>query len=268
MNKKIAILFTLVLGLTITQSTVSAQEQGFRQTYVDFSSYTETLQDKIITNWSPKTRKKQRNAVVLVKVDKDGTIENINVLKSSNKKKFDNEITDSIRRSVPLEALPSNSQAEYKNIQIDFLYNKTKNKKASPKHVIANVNNQEGSEQYLEQIDNVIGQKLDSKSYFFKKDSIFEMNINKAGKLTYVKVKNPSKKACYLNKEFDRNTLTTLQNTSFPAIPEELGINNLQVDYRVLTQRKRTFNDFIYDYALNLFRTGTESFCVQSTPNL
>lgn len=235
---------------------------------IDLTAYAVNLQDKINSNWNPSKQKKQRNAIISISVDKDGTIENMKIQKSSDKKKFDNEILDSIMNSVPLDPLPDDLKAESKNIQLNFVYEKTKDKNASKKTIVANIKDQDGYDEYVEQVEKIISERLKDKKYFYKKDILLEMNIGKNGKLKYVKIQGQSNKDNFIKKEFNRKTLLTLQKTSFPSIPDEMGVENITLDYRILTQRKRLFRNFICDYVWNFFRTGLESFCVQGPANI
>lgn len=230
---------------------------------VDFSTYLTDLQNKINSNWNPRSLKKHRNATILVSVDKDGTVENIKIQKSSNKKKFDNEITDSVMKSFPLEPLPLGLQSKCKNIQIDLIYEKTDDKNNPKTEVIAHVKNQDGYEKYIKQVDTILAEKLKDKKYFCKKDIVMEINIDKNGKLTYIKLKNPSIKDKFIRKEFNRKTLLLLEQTSFPPIPNEMGLSDITLNYRILTQRERLFSNLIRDYILNVFRTGLKSYCIQ-----
>lgn len=238
------------------------------KTSLDYTEYANNLQEKINSNWNPKSFKKKRNATVNLNIDKDGTIEDIKIQKSSNKKKFDFEVMNSITKSVPLGTLPTSMESEDKNIQLNFSYEKTKHKNAPKKSVIASINPQNGYDKYIEQVEEIISQRLKDKSYFCKKDIIVEMNIDKTGKLVYAKIKNGSPKDNFIKKEFNRKTLLTLQKTSFPAIPNKIGVNNITINYRILTQRKRLFRNFICDYAWNFFRTGLESYCIQKSDNI
>lgn len=236
--------------------------------YVDFPTYINDLQNKINSNWNPKSLKKHRNATISLRVDKDGTVEKIIIQKSSNKKKFDNEITDSVLKSFPLDHLPSGVQSEYKNIQIDFVYEKTKDKNVPIKYTVAHINDKDGYEKYINQVETIMSKQLNGKRYFFKKDILVEMNIEKDGKLKYVKLQNPSVKDGFIRKEFNRKILVTLPKTSFPPIPNEMGLNDITLDYRILTQRKRLFMNFINDYVLYGFTTGVGGYCVQDSGNL
>ena len=181
MDKKIFLLFALVLYFAFNQNAVFAQEQVFRQLYIDYTPYAEALPAKIITNWNPTPQKKQRSAIISVNIDKDGTLDSIKVLKSSNKKKFDYEAIDAIMKSVPYDPLPANGEEEIKNFQISFVYDKTKDKTISPKYIITSVQSQDGYDQYIKQVDKVIAAKLCDKSYYWKKDFLLTMKINKKG---------------------------------------------------------------------------------------
>lgn len=236
--------------------------------YSDFSNYANHLQDKINSNWNPISGKEQMDAIISVKINKDGTINDMKVQKSSGKKNFDMDILDSVMKSVPLDPLPADLQVDYKDVQLNFMYEKTEDKTAPRKYVVANIKNQDGYDEYIEQVEKIISIKLKDKHYFCKKDILLEMNINKDGKLMYVKIKNASLEDNFIKKEFNRKTLLALNKTSFPPIPEKMNVNDITFNYRILTQRKRLFSNFICDYVWNFFRTGLESFCVQTPENI
>ena len=235
---------------------------------IDFTLYAKNLQEKIDSNWNPKSFIKERNATIRLNIDKDGSIEDIKIQKSSNRKNFDFEIVNSIMKSVPLEALPAGLEAKSKNIQINFSYRKIIGRNIPQKCVVANINPQNGYDEYIEQVEEIVSQRLKDKSYFCKKDIIVEMNIDKTGKLVYVKIKNDSPRDNFIKREFNRKTLLTLQKTSFPVIPNKMGVDDITISYRILTQRKRLFFNFICDYAWNFFRTGLESYCIQKPDNI
>jgi len=235
---------------------------------VDFRTYTENLTDKINSNWNPKTSKEARDAIVLIKVKKDGEIEQIKMQKSSNKKKFDIEICDSILRSVPLDPLPEDFNSDSKNIQLNFVFQTIKDAGIKQHYVTASATNQEGYDEYVEQVEKIMSTILKEDKYFCKKDVLLEMTIARNGKVEYAKLLNQSDKDNFIRKEFNRKTLATLAKTSFPPFSDELGVDSLTLDYRILTQRKRLFLNLMWDYVLNCFRTGLESFCVQKPENI
>lgn len=266
-------------NLTVNENTNNTANQLFEingsklipvsnRNYTNFNDYATNLQNKINSNWNPISRKEQVDAIISISLDKDGVVENMKVQKSSNKKNFDLEIMDSIMRSAPLGPLPADFQADHKDIQLNFMYKKTKDKNAPKKYVIANIKNQDGYDEYIEQVQEIMSKKLKDKYYFCKKDILLEMNINKDGKLIYVKIKNASPEDDFIKKEFNRKTLLTLQETPFPPLPDKMNVDNITLNYRILTQRKRLFLNFICDYVWNFFRTGLESYCIQTPENI
>lgn len=232
------------------------------------TNYAQDLQDKIVSNWNPRSLKKKRNAIILLSLYKSGKIKDLKIQKSSNKKKFDLEILDAIMKSVPFKPLPSNVKDECRNIQINFSYEKTSDKNNPKKYVVADISSNDGYDEYIEQVEKIVSHRLKDRTYFCKKDIILEMNINKNGELTYVKLKNASPKDRFIRKEFNRKTLVAIQKIYFPPIPDEVSMSNIMINYRVLTQRRRLFRYLITDYVLNFFKTGLESFCVQAPANI
>lgn len=234
----------------------------------DLSSYKANLAKQLSENWNPRTLKKQRDAVFLISLQHDGTIKNIIPQKSSNKKKFDNEIIDTILRTAPLDPLPDQIQAEQRNMQITFKYKKDFRKKPD-KQVNVNMLYQDDLDQYIKNVQNIVYKNLNSNhSYFCKKDFVVTMNIDKLGNLKYVTLKYPGTKDGFIRKECKRKTLLTLYKTSYPPIPDKLGVDNINVDVRVITQRGRLFKDLWVHYLFNGFRTHLKPYCVYPSENI
>lgn len=233
------------------------QNVANRKSYVDFSSYTNDLESRIDANWVPKTSKKVRDAIVSVDIDKDGSLKNIEIIKSSRRKKFDSDIVDAISKAVPMETLPAGFKSDSATIQLVFNYSKQDNVNIPTHYVSANVNNIKGYDEYTKLVQKVIANRVDDKRYFFYKDLVLEIVINKDGKLNYVKVQRPSK-----DKNFDRKIIADLQMASFPPIPKETGLDSIKLNYELVTQRKRMLKDFICDYLAYGFRTRLKSFAL------
>lgn len=271
MAKKICLLFTLILCFISTPNTAFAQdeqEQPFRESFVDFNPYAANLQDKILNNWNPKTKGKKRNTVISISIDHDGVIQDVTLQKSSKDKFFDYDATDAIVKAVPFEPLPDSFQEKTKNIQLNFIYEQAKDKTSPIKYIIANISNQEGYDEYIKNVNDIVYTKLYSKAYFQSKDAILTLNINKKGKLIYAKVKDSSTKDNRYEKKFNREVIEALQKTQFPPIPDKMGLNYITLDFRLLTQRKYSFSGFLCEYVFNFFRTGLESFCVQNAQDI
>lgn len=241
-----------------------------------FANYIDTVQNKINSNWRPSSFRSKRDAIAFLEIEKDGTVKNMVIQKSGNKKKFDMEIFDAINRSVPFDVLPAELNADYKNIQLEFVYDKAKRQYkidnklqkyiAGQKHyILPHFPVQAGYEEYSDQVKEVITKRLagmHQTKYFFKKDIMVKINIDKTGKVKYVRITSPTEKDKFVRKEFNRKITVALNSVTFPPFPDSLNKEEITLNYRILTQRKRYFADFLC-YVGNLFRTGLNSFCVQ-----
>lgn len=223
----------------------------------DLTDYTSNLVNQIYSNWNPKSKKHEREAIADIKIGKDGTLKNISLIKSSNNCAFNKQILDTISNSLPVNALPAGYNQDDANIRLNFQYSgTTKENKIGTHDIRANVKIINGYDKYTKQVEDVIADSLKGRRVLFHKDLLLEMTINKNGQLKYVKVKTPSK-----DKNFDRTTLSILQKTSFPPIPQEMGLDNITLNYEVVTQRGYTWRDFLDHYILHLGTTELKSFC-------
>lgn len=226
--------------------------------YINFSDYTDNLQSRIDSNWNPKTLAKEKNAIASVKISKDGSLDNFYIVKSSRSKKFDRDIMEAIADSVPMDAFPDGINAPDTDVQLTFSYNRSKldnNQVTYTHYVNANVMNIKGYDKYTKQAEKILSDSFKDKRYFFHKDLIVELEINKSGGLKYVKIIKPSK-----DKNFDRKMLAILQKTSFPPVPETIPFNDVVLNYEIVTQRGGSFHDFISDCLLHGGTTGLKSF--------
>lgn len=223
----------------------------------DFSNYDMTLQNQINANWTPKKQNTSRNAVMTLELSKDGSMNSIKLVKSSKNGNFDLSVLESILKSVPLAALPAGYNEDSKKIQLNYTYEPSKGSKVGQQTIIANTKNIVGYDEYTKQIDAIIADTLGDRRYYRQKDLMLEINIDKIGKIRYVKIVKPSK-----DKKFDFKVLATIWNVTFPPIPDTMGIDNITLNYEILTQRDRTFQAFIFDYLLCLGTTGLKSFSI------
>lgn len=223
---------------------------------VDFGDYDVTLQNQINANWKPET-KQNRSAVMTLNLSKDGSMNSINLVKSSKNGKFDMSVLEAILKSVPLAPLPASFNGDSKKIQLDFDYQPAGKKHTSSHQIVANTKNIVGYDEYTKQIDTIIADTLGDKRYYRQKDLMLEINIDKIGKIRYAKIVKPSG-----DKKFDLKMLSEIWDITFPPIPEEMGIDNITLNYEILTQREQTLHAFIFDYLLCLGTTGIKSFSI------
>lgn len=233
-----------------------------RTAYINFTDYTDGLQNKLNANWKPKTLAKEKSAIASVQISKDGSLDNYYILKSSRSKKFDRDILDTIATSVPYDSFPAGINAPNTDIQLTFKYScdKINEIKVYNHYVDADVKNIKGYDRYSKQAEKIVADCISNKRYFRQKDLIAEIKINKTGKLKYVKIVKSSN-----DSNFDRKILQTLQKTSFPPVPETIPFDDVTLNYEILTQRGHTFHDFIFDYLMYYGTTGLKSFSLSKS---
>lgn len=89
---------------------------------IDFGPYIKMVQRKIRENWDPPNGKENCRAVARFKINKDGTINGIKILKSSGNESYDNASIMAISKSSPAGALPINFKRNYIEIEFHFDY--------------------------------------------------------------------------------------------------------------------------------------------------
>lgn len=223
---------------------------------IDFTNYTDSLQKKINSNWATKDLKTSIEAMADIKINKDGSLDNVELLKSSSKRKVDNEVLDAISKSVPIDALPDGFNYDSQNVQLTFNYNYSANDNTSEHHVIASINVVNGYDKYTKQVNDIINNILKGKSYYLHKDLLLEISIDKTGRVKYARIQKPSQ-----DSNFDRKILATIQKLAFPPIPEEMNLDNVTLSYEFVTQRDISF-PVVIDFILNLGSKQLKSFCI------
>lgn len=222
----------------------------------DFSAYTENLINQISTEWHPKY-KKDREAIVSVKIDKDGALNNVEFLKTSRKAKFNKEVVDAISNSVPFSPLPAQFSENSKDVILTFEYSYDRKNKNTVYYINSQIDNKKGYDKYAGEINSIISNALEEKRLFLYKDILLMLSIDKTGKLEYVKIKQPTSSV-----RFNRYIISTIQNLSFPPIPEEMNANSFTTDFKIVTQREPKFKDLMINYFIYLGRKRLSSFCI------
>ncbi|MDD3437065.1 MAG: TonB family protein [Candidatus Gastranaerophilales bacterium] len=230
-----------------------------KNVYIDFSEYTDNLQNKINANWKPKKSKKDLTAIANITISQDGSLDKFSILKSSRSRKFDRSVLDAISNSVPMDTFPAWVKAPCTDVQLTFnrKYNKNDKNAVYDHYVDANVMNVVGYDKYIGEVERILADYFKGKRYFFHKDVIAEVKINREGKLRYAKLTKPSK-----DKNFNRKVLAILQTTSFPPIPQSIPFDSVTLNYEILTQKGNSLRDFVCDYMIFGFTTELKSFGV------
>lgn len=285
MNKKTFLLLMLALGLGISNSKAFSADIGLQNAIQPSTEikteakteapaaneadlYAQNLGKKLSANWHPISYRGKRNATVLLTIDNDGSFNDIKIQKTSNRKNFDNEIIDAVLKSAPFQPLCDNYLSDSKSIQVTFTYDKPNRKTKPQGGIFVAATSPNGYDEYVAQVESILKEQISPKRCFFNKDTTFEININKSGKLSYVKSKTNFTKRDAIKRDFERKMTFKLQKTQFPKIPESMETSDLTIDYRVLTQRKRMFKNFLSDYVLWGFTTEIDSYCIRKNEDI
>lgn len=90
---------------------------------VDFTPYMQNLQKRIKSNWNSPKGKESKNVVLFFKINKDGSINNLKVQKSSGNQEVDNAALEAVNTSTPLDPLPEAYKGSSVPIEFKFDYN-------------------------------------------------------------------------------------------------------------------------------------------------
>ena len=88
-----------------------------------FSGYMQRLQAKIKSNWNPPKAENSTHVVALFKVIKNGKISSIKIIEPSDNPAMNKAAIEALKKSSPLEALPSEYVGNSVDIQFRFDYN-------------------------------------------------------------------------------------------------------------------------------------------------
>lgn len=202
---------------------------------VNFVSYIKTLERKIKSNWEPPNGKQNCNTVVLFKINKDGAINKVNILKTSGDESFDNAAIMAIYKSSPVGVLPNDFEGNSIDIQFAFDYNGFGDNQLSDVNI--NFNHSNDYEYYKQKVYTILSYNLPKKRYFKDKYLMLKITIDKNGKLKLIEKQTSSGDV-----KFDDKVIVSLQKCSFPAIPDSLGANDFVLDYMVKVQHSAPEN--------------------------
>lgn len=85
---------------------------------IDFGPYIKDLQHAIRSNWNPPKWQGNRKTELKFKVEKDGSVSNIEILTSSGDRIFDNAGISAVKASEPFKPFP----VEYKKQSMDIQF--------------------------------------------------------------------------------------------------------------------------------------------------
>ena len=117
--KRISLFFVaFTLFINLLASTAFASNS----TTPDFGPYMREVQWKIKKNWEPPKGTETQSAVALFKIHKDGNISNIQIIKSSGIKEYDDKAITAIQLTAPFRPLPQEYTQNSVDIQFTFDY--------------------------------------------------------------------------------------------------------------------------------------------------
>lgn len=117
--KRISLFFVaLALFINLLASTAFASNS----TTPDFGPYMREVQWKIKKNWEPPKGTETQSAVALFKIHKDGNVSNIQIIKSSGIKEYDDKAITAIQLTAPFRPLPQEYTQNSVDIQFTFDY--------------------------------------------------------------------------------------------------------------------------------------------------
>lgn len=87
----------------------------------DLQAYTKDTKAKIKDNWKV-SYDKPMTATISYTINKDGTLKEYKILKSSGLQKFDDEAVQALNKSVPFEPLPKSYDKDSIDVQFTFDY--------------------------------------------------------------------------------------------------------------------------------------------------
>lgn len=126
--KKIVLSLILIFILvcffspTIVRATEINNSNKEKINLEDLGPYVKTVERKIRENWDPPNGKQNVRAVARFKINKDGTINGIKILKPSGNESYDNAAILAISKSSPFRALPINYKRDSMIIDFNFDY--------------------------------------------------------------------------------------------------------------------------------------------------
>lgn len=209
---------------------------------LNFDSYVRNFQKKIKSNWTQSVYQRDKAAVTIITVNKDGSISNVNLLRSSGDKNFDNEILAAINTAAPFDALPDEISRGSIQLQLSFFYNALRTDggnqyKTSCSRVNLGSHLMYTDETYKAQIESILASNLLVLRYFKQRELLLKLVVGKTGELGSIDVEKSSG-----NAKFDKKILEALSTSSFPPIPKSLNKESITFNYSIKTKKSKASN--------------------------
>ena len=129
------ILDTICLGIVLLRKHQPKTYQKIQQNFsrltrkavknkvpaANFETFMQNLQSDMMQNWNPPKIGTNARVVVLIKIKKDGSLESVEILKSSDNSEMDKAALDAVNATAPFQPLPLSFKGE--NIDVNFSFN-------------------------------------------------------------------------------------------------------------------------------------------------
>ncbi len=217
----------------VSKSDLINQNNKNEKNCVNFKPYMNNLEKQIKLNWKPPRFSESKRVVAFFKIQKDGTLVEPKIYKSSGNQNYDQKALAAIYASSPFKPLPQNFNGSSVDIQFTFDYNifGIKNYNSSKDNINTDLNTT-ASKDYQKIIKAILYHSLPKKVYFREKCLILKITINKSGKIDSIKVIHSSN-----DKKFDNFYISAIKKCSFPPIPDSLMAENFSINYIVSAKR-------------------------------
>lgn len=230
---------------------------------VEFGRYIYNLKKRVISNWDVESYPVDKTAMAFFDVDKDGSIRNLLLLKSSGDKSFDSDVLDAINKSVPFDILPKAWEKSSIKLQLSFAYHSLRNPRRGEIALNCSLANPDSDlikdyQDYQKQVEKVLSCYLPQKRYY--KDEyrkvVLKLTVDKTGKLVYIGVKQSSG-----DNKFNQLVLDSLSKSCFPPIPTSLNKTDISFEYCVEPVKSFISDGFAEDLVL-FFSKKLEGYCI------
>ena len=252
MTKKLFLLLMLILGVVITQSSVSADEQYQKDFFVN------AIQQKIERNWIAPDKDTTISTIVTFDINTDGSISPVSILRSSEDENYDASVVKAVYKSVPFEY--SSELKQPVSMEIFFspyfmVANDVNNKSPFDKIVnVSNIKTPIDFSDYLENLQTKINSNWKPIAFSKERENIALIKIDKDGALSNPSVLEPSH-----DFRFDASTLDAIaKSVPMDAFPSRITAptTNVQLDFHYKESKskdgKKVTTHFVTASVLNI----------------
>lgn len=213
----------------------------------DYVSYMRNLEFRVQSNWNQEDYPKNEAVITAFTINKDGSVQHLHILRSSGSDKFDDEALDAIRKSNPVDSLPDYVSDDSIQVQFGFFYNPLRNtdsiqNSTSCGFLDANSNLVSVYENYKKEVSTILQANLTTKACYKITEIILDITIDKYGQISCINIEKPSS-----DKNFDKNVVSSISRSSFPAIPLEFNRSSFSFKYSVKTKNNDNLGQAFVD---------------------